>query len=694
MSPPVITASLPRITTKFIPHNTTDPAPNTAPLPTLPSPHPPTPVPSQHAGAPNGPAVSNGVNDQSGMRDDTSPISPSHSLRSPSHRPLSPDLPNRDVLYLFFNFSSYMRSPHEGSEGLAAEDFRHTIRLLDHARLLAAQPNSNVHILHLKYRFQGQQNTFRSPYSSGDYQLPLNYRDSVGRVRNPVPQPFSVLHDPVVKIDYMENGVFEPLPAQAVFSHIAKMCQPPPRIIVMSYVYSKVIENHLASLSTWALTSSPPAYVFSPLETRLRERRPLHLALHHAIPMSMFAWPAEGIGSPMSVHPRSPGFPLPISPPAAGGGFASSGPVERGQGAGGNSPGGANTPRSRRKDREHVRRALANSPILLTRRVSGQDSPTTDVGGVNPRQPAATGRAGGKSYPPDPVASLTIITSSLEDGEDSAGEGGEVGGGMREAEVAPPGHKRRGTSTSLSSGPPPVDRIPLWHLAPGVGILHGSTSASIGVRLGDFSAINLVGESGGVESGEAQKKVREREVEGMGVKTEVMGVDEIKATDGLGSGGGEGGVAGALLEHHISRPSSTTPLAVGIPHPAPEVSPKLPPQAPSAYPMTYLTPPDNPPPGPGPKNPSRPTHRSLNSQSWRPVSRVPGWRKGRKEMMEDTLEEMGMGYEEGGFEVGEVLRRVEELALGEAEAESSGEGARADGVVVQDGDELLDLLAQ
>jgi hypothetical protein len=36
--------------------------------------------------------------------------------------------------------------------------------------------------------------------------------------------------------------VFEPLPAQAIFSHIAKACQPPPRIIVISYVQSRATE--------------------------------------------------------------------------------------------------------------------------------------------------------------------------------------------------------------------------------------------------------------------------------------------------------------------------------------------------------------------------------------------------------------------------------------------------------------------
>ena len=61
-------------------------------------------------------------------------ISPS--IRFPLPRALSPDLPTRDALYLFCNFSSYMRSPHEGAEGIRNhEDFRDTIRLLDHARV-------------------------------------------------------------------------------------------------------------------------------------------------------------------------------------------------------------------------------------------------------------------------------------------------------------------------------------------------------------------------------------------------------------------------------------------------------------------------------------------------------------------------------------------------------------------------------
>lgn len=151
----------------------------------------------------------------------------------------------------------------------------------------ASDPRRNVHILHLKYRFQtpdqGLPMTRTEKLASlgrdSDYAGRYN-GSGVGRT---VPQPFSVVNDPVVKIDYRtsfllaphgvgrggavegvysearavherwrkkvsaltateDNGVFNPLPAQAVFNHIAKTCQPPPRIIVVSYVCSKATE--------------------------------------------------------------------------------------------------------------------------------------------------------------------------------------------------------------------------------------------------------------------------------------------------------------------------------------------------------------------------------------------------------------------------------------------------------------------
>ncbi|WVN86847.1 uncharacterized protein L203_102021 [Cryptococcus depauperatus CBS 7841] len=620
-------SSLPPIGTKLPRPLKEEDQPGTAPIPSLRSPEPPTPVTAKDPIA----IEANTIPSPSSL----TPLTPS--LRSPLSRPLSPDLPNRDALYLFSNFSSYMRSPHEGSDSVSPEDFKDTIRLLEHARLLASQPNANVSILHLKYRFQGQHNSFRSPYSSGDHKLPLNFRDSIGRVRNPVPQPFSALHDPVVKIDYMENGIFDPLPAQAVFGHIAKMCQPPPRIIVVSYVYSKVTENHLSSLSTWALTSSPPAYIFSPLETRLREQRTLHLALNHAIPISMYAWPAETVSSPNSLAQFSPGFSfMPNSP---NGPLAS--PTRSGYG------------KLRRWERELSRKMSADSPILLTRRISGQDPPYSEN---RPNDVKFVGKGSkGNRYPPDPIASLTIITSS--DIDLDIKEKDQKEDGPNSAPLPRPA--RPG---SAGSGPPPVDRIPLWHLAPGVGVLHGSTSASIGVRLGDFSAINLVGESGLVESGEASKEIKESEVEDLGVKTEKMGVEELRKTDGMGAGSGIGAErnhnikAAALLERPISRPSSAAPVSVGIPEVVKDNSTR--PKKDGPYSAAYLTPPEK-----VSGSLGRPWH-SLSSQSWpAPVSRVPGWRKGRKEIMEDTLEELGIRYTEGGFELDEVLRKVEELNL-------------------------------
>jgi hypothetical protein len=64
-------------------------------------------------------------------------ISPS--ARRRLDRALSPDLPTRDCLYLFSNFSSYMRSPNEGPQGISGnEDFKDTVRLLDFARVSPA----------------------------------------------------------------------------------------------------------------------------------------------------------------------------------------------------------------------------------------------------------------------------------------------------------------------------------------------------------------------------------------------------------------------------------------------------------------------------------------------------------------------------------------------------------------------------
>ena len=58
-----------------------------------------------------------------------------------------------------------------------------------------------MHILHLKYRFQGQ-SLNGAALAQGDYPGQEGANEVEGKARNPVPQPFSILHDPIVKIDY------------------------------------------------------------------------------------------------------------------------------------------------------------------------------------------------------------------------------------------------------------------------------------------------------------------------------------------------------------------------------------------------------------------------------------------------------------------------------------------------------------
>ncbi|KAL7418888.1 hypothetical protein Q5752_006572 [Cryptotrichosporon argae] len=416
---------------------------------------------------------------------DSSPLSPYP--RHPLERALSPDLPTRDALYLFANFSSYMRSPGEGAEGIVNhKDFHDTVRLLEHARHLASTPGANAHVVHLKYRFQSTADAARSPYASGDFRRPANYHDTLGRLRNPVPQPFAVLHDPVVKIDLKENGVFHPLPAEAIFTHIAKACRPPPRIIVVSYVGSKITSNHLASIAQWARTSSPPIYVFSPLETRVRERRPLAHALGAAVPISMYACPP----------PPSPSLsPLPAPRAAA---------------------------------------ALASS--------------------------AHTAR-----QPSPPVAVLSVKATPREAVDDPAA-----------------------TGAAAADNDDGAERLPLWALAPGVGMLQGSTAASLGVKLDDFLAVRLVASGAEAEAG-GGAGVADRD-------TTACAAD----------------LARLKLDHTPElpvRPSSTAPPAVKVPHPDRVVQPTLVP-APRA-------------------------------QSWAtPTVKVVGWQKGRRELMEDVVHEL------------------------------------------------------
>ncbi|WVR08194.1 hypothetical protein IAU60_005240 [Kwoniella sp. DSM 27419] len=563
----------------------------------------------------------------------TSPLN-----RSPTHGPLSPDLPSRDALYLFSNFSSYMQSAAEGGQGIKSEEFKDTIRLLEHARLLASHATANVHVLHVKYRFQNQAHAFRSPYITGE---------SSRKSRIPVPQPFSVLHDPVLKIDYMENGIFDPLPAQAVFSHIAKICQPPPRIIVISYVYSRVIENHLASLSQWAMTSVPPCYIFSPVETRIREPNPLHLALHHAIPMSMYAWPRDDSDTPSLVtdSPQSYGAALLSSPGAAAGAAHVNYPVT-----------------SQAVDPAQGSSMSDHAPVLFTRRLSRQSTGLNRAIAqtVGPEHQAEGIRA-------DPVAALTVVGSSSSSRSRptlTISSSEHIG----VTSMASTSSQRSNAVAPLTS----VSCIPLWHLAPGVGILHGSISASIGVKLSDFSALNLAdgetSDSPTLPKG-IVREVKRSDVHGLGIKTSPFRVNDL--TDPMN-----------LLEKPISWPSSTTP-AVCIPG-----------QSRSRGRDVETN----------PNNTIECDPRRLggsasgtadgvgSAQSWPPpVTTIPGWRSGRKETMEDTLEELGIITSCGEVDPAMVESKESSGSVDRKDG-SRQDARRSPGKLHRDKPNILDLL--
>jgi hypothetical protein len=52
-----------------------------------------------------------------------------------AERPLNPDLPTRNVLFVFDNFASYMRAPNEGSDDVSEASLKDAQRLLEHARV-------------------------------------------------------------------------------------------------------------------------------------------------------------------------------------------------------------------------------------------------------------------------------------------------------------------------------------------------------------------------------------------------------------------------------------------------------------------------------------------------------------------------------------------------------------------------------
>ncbi|ODO06814.1 hypothetical protein I350_04174 [Cryptococcus amylolentus CBS 6273] len=339
--------------------------------------------------------------------------------------------------------------------------------------------------------------------------------------------------------------------------------------------------------------------------------------------MSMYAWPLEMTqsSSGLSISDMSTLSGFRLSPSDGTLGEA----MNRGSGQG---------------SWRHGSKMTDNSPVLLTRRISDQEVAFRGAGKNLGSKESTVDVSKRKKPSLDPVATLTLITSSLE-------------GPVPTSRATSPSQCLRDPSKMDCSTVHPIDRIPLWHLAPGVGVLHGSTSASIGIRLGDFSAVNLVGDSGRIEKGEADKMIMERMMGDLGVRTEVMGVDELRATDGIGIDAigfvEENLEASGLLERPASRPSSAAPVSVAGGRTVLGGDAEV---GKDTTPLVFSTPPCR----EQKSLPRRWQSHSAGSQSWpAPVTRLPEWRKGRKEMMEDILDEMGvLAYEESSALVASV----------------------------------------
>lgn len=251
-----------------------------------------------------------------------------------------------------------------------------------------------------------------------------------------------------------------------------------------------------------------------------------------------------------------------------------------------------------------------------------------------------------RSYPPDPVATLTVITSGP-----------------------------RADGTNRVDPNAPIDRIPLWALAPGVGVLHGSTSASLGIKLSDFSAINIISPTGELE-GKGKETTRGVPViagisDEMGIRTSPLDPRELGKTRPPVELVARKGTGTATPEP-IVRPRSTTsvrPLPAGRggddggrPDTGVVVGGRSLPSGKACSAGNYagqkhLTPPDR---QPHPRSLiAQRTMSTQSAQSWPTrASRVPEWRRGRREVMEDALDEVGKGLAGSG-----EAEEVTELAL-------------------------------
>lgn len=315
----------------------------------------------------------------------------------------------------------------------------------------------------------------------------------------------------------------------------------------------------------------------------------------------------------------------------------------------------------------------------------GDTNPPSSLGHLPDFSGANSGSGSSASVrPTGPIASLTVITDPPRTSrslsfrlarQSRSANGNENGSGNEGGDGDAQPHSLQDTPPSRLQQ---IERIPLWALAPGVGVLHGSTSASIGVKLEDFSAVNLGKQPrestpllvdpfrnrDGTETtinveganGGMVKQLARADLAGVTTVAQTTANTQVNVTVQASA---KPGLTVERLLHSDVESSSSRPITPVI-RPISGVgqaaqrgtvqhTERKPVQGERQF-GKHLTPPDQ-----RPDNLMRSQSQDVytihtlggESASWStPRARVSGWRRGRKEHVEDILEELGLDVEE------------------------------------------------
>lgn len=249
---------------------------------------------------------------------------------------------------------------------------------------------------------------------------------------------------------------------------------------------------------------------------------------------------------------------------------------------------------------------------------------------------------GRRSLTRDPIASLTIVSSPVPFAPGAQG-------------ATPPQLPNTASScgTNANRGYTQSDRIPLWALAPGMNVLQGSTSASIGIKLSDFSALNMVN-----QGDDAPRTISSDAAPKIGVvEMPDGGIGLAKTLRGHHSGAVWVDSSPIQAKHKILVPPVEPISRSSTPANIDNIGNNGDSGHPSVGHRQHLTPPEK-------FTPPDLFGAAPRSVAFPKLARIPHWRRGRKELAEDVLEELSKGLELDG-----VLEDMRALGLWELETD-------------------------